>query len=184
VIPLVFAVFFASGFAALLYQVIWQRVLVIFSGADVYAATLIVAAFMAGLGLGSLGGGYLADRVDRLRSVKLFGLAELLIALFGFFSTTLYYDVLYQRFGHLPIPAVVLGLILFLSLLWPTLLMGASLPGARVVDRRRDRGAGSTSAQGFPRTAACRLGRRRGHSHCDGSGGRERLVAARLLCRI
>ena len=36
------AVFFASGFAALLYQVIWQRLLVIFSGADVYSATLIV----------------------------------------------------------------------------------------------------------------------------------------------
>ena len=40
-IAIVLAVFFASGFAALLYQVIWQRVLVMFSGADVYAATLI-----------------------------------------------------------------------------------------------------------------------------------------------
>ena len=48
-----FIVFFVSGFAALLYQVIWQRLLVFFSGADVYAVTLIVTTFMAGLGLGS-----------------------------------------------------------------------------------------------------------------------------------
>jgi hypothetical protein len=40
------ATFFASGFAALLYQVIWQRVLVTFSGTDVHAATIVVAAFM------------------------------------------------------------------------------------------------------------------------------------------
>jgi spermidine synthase len=47
-----FIVFFVSGFAALLYQVIWQRLLVFFSGADVYSVTLIVTTFMAGLGLG------------------------------------------------------------------------------------------------------------------------------------
>ena len=44
-----FTVFFASGFAALSYQVIWQRLLLFFSGADVYSVTLIVTAFMAGL---------------------------------------------------------------------------------------------------------------------------------------
>src|SRR5260370_8564837 len=43
-----FIVFFVSGFAALLYQVIWQRLLVFFSGADVYAVTMIVTTFMAG----------------------------------------------------------------------------------------------------------------------------------------
>jgi spermidine synthase len=31
----VLAAFFASGFAALLYQIVWQRMLGIFSGADV-----------------------------------------------------------------------------------------------------------------------------------------------------
>ena len=50
-----------SGFAALLYQIVWQRMLVFFSGADVYASTIIVAAFMAGLGIGSLTGGVVAD---------------------------------------------------------------------------------------------------------------------------
>ena len=32
-------VFFASGFAALLYQVVWQRMLALFSGADVFSVT-------------------------------------------------------------------------------------------------------------------------------------------------
>ena len=49
------AIFFTSGFAALVYQVVWQRMLVLFSGADVHSATIVVAAFMAGLGCGSVG---------------------------------------------------------------------------------------------------------------------------------
>src|SRR5262245_13663907 len=64
--------FFASGFTALLYQVIWQRLLTIFSGADLYSTTMIVSAFMAGLGCGSLAGGYLADRVPRHARIALF----------------------------------------------------------------------------------------------------------------
>ena len=55
--------FFVSGFAALLYQVIWQRLLVIFLGADIYSITIIVGAFMAGLGIGNLAGGHIADRL-------------------------------------------------------------------------------------------------------------------------
>jgi uncharacterized membrane protein len=47
-LPLTLIVFFLSGFAALLYQVIWQRMLAIFSGADIYSATIIVAASWAG----------------------------------------------------------------------------------------------------------------------------------------
>ena len=45
-------VFFLSGFAALTYQVVWQRLLIVFAGGDVHAVTLIVTAYMAGLGLG------------------------------------------------------------------------------------------------------------------------------------
>ena len=38
---------------------IWQRLLVVFSGADVYSATIVVVAFMLGLGCGSLCGGFM-----------------------------------------------------------------------------------------------------------------------------
>lgn len=126
VLPLV--VFFLSGFAALLYQVIWQRLLVVFSGADVFSVTVIVAAFMGGLGAGSLLGGHVADRLGPRRCLLAFASAELLIGVFGLVSKTLYYDVLYVRFSHLAASRVVAAVVLFATLLLPTFLMGLSLP--------------------------------------------------------
>jgi predicted membrane-bound spermidine synthase len=120
--------FFLSGFAALLYQITWQRLLAIFSGADVYSATMVVAAFMAGLGCGSLAGGHLADRLSHTGGLLAFAVAEAAIALFGFQSKTIFYDVVYGRFAAVADDPVLTGTILFLTLLWPTALMGASLP--------------------------------------------------------
>lgn len=122
------AIFFVSGATALVYQVAWQRMLVIFSGADIHAATIVVAAFMAGLGCGSLGGGQMADRVSRRTSLALFAAAELAVAGFGLVSHTLFYDVLYERLGQLQIGLSATAVVLLFALLWPTFFMGASLP--------------------------------------------------------
>jgi predicted membrane-bound spermidine synthase len=127
-LPIALLLFFMSGFAALLYQVIWQRLLTIFSGVDLYSATIIVAAFMAGLGFGSLVGGHLADRLGPRASVWAFAVAELLIGLFGVISKPLYYDVLYVQFPHLAGSPGTAAAILFAALLWPTFCMGLSLP--------------------------------------------------------
>lgn len=122
------AAFFLSGFAALLYQVAWQRMLVIFSGADVYSATMVIAAFMAGLGCGSLAGGYVADRLSRFAALLAFALAEAAIAVFGLTSKTLFYDVLYGQFADLAARPLLAAPLLFAVLVVPTCLMGASLP--------------------------------------------------------
>jgi predicted membrane-bound spermidine synthase len=144
---IVFVLFFTSGFAALLYQVIWQRVLALFSGADVYSVTIIVAAFMAGLGCGSLVGGHVADRVGPGRRVLIFALAELAVAAFAFVSLSFYHDVLYERFGHLAGSPATLALLLFVSLLWPTFFMGMSLPLlARALTRRVEGSADTVGA--------------------------------------
>src|SRR5258705_7392864 len=141
-LPLSATIFFTSGFAALLYQVIWQRLLVLFSGADLYSVTIIVAAFMGGMGAGHLAGGQLADRITARAALLFFALAECAIAVFGFFSRALYYDVLYGRLGDLHVPAPALAALLFLSLLWPTFFMGASLPLlARALADRIERAA-------------------------------------------
>ncbi len=141
-IPLCSAAFFASGVAALLYQVIWQRMLVIFSGADLYSVTIIVAAFMGGLGAGNLAGGHVADRISARTGLLLFAVAELAVALFGFFSVALYYGFLYVRLGGVQIPAPLLAAVLFVSLLWPTFFMGASLPLlARALSQRIEKAA-------------------------------------------
>src|SRR5712675_523001 len=54
--------FFVSGFPALLYQIVWQRALFTLYGVNIESVTMVVTAFMLGLGLGSLAGGRLSER--------------------------------------------------------------------------------------------------------------------------
>ncbi len=54
--------FFCSGFPALIYQLTWQRALVLIFGVNIESVTIVVTAFMLGLGLGSLAGGALSKR--------------------------------------------------------------------------------------------------------------------------
>jgi spermidine synthase len=120
--------FLLSGTAALVYQVAWQRLLALHSGVGLYSVTLIVAAFMAGLGLGSLVGGRLSAKVGATGALRAFALLELAIGAFGMASCWIYYDWLYPRAVHLPSPSWSGGLLHFAALLPPTLLMGMSLP--------------------------------------------------------
>jgi predicted membrane-bound spermidine synthase len=114
----------------------------LFSGTDVHSATIVIAAFMAGLGLGSLAGGSIADRVSRTASVALFAAAELAVGLFGLGSTTLFYGVLYERVGQFGLGTTSTAAVLFAALLWPTFFMGISLPLlARAVTRSLDQAA-------------------------------------------
>src|SRR5687767_8335557 len=122
------AIFFASGFAALVYQTVWQRLLAFFGGADLRSVTIIVSAYMAGLGLGSLAGGHLADRSSVRGRFVLFAACELAVAAYGFLSVWLYYDFLSVRLGPLGLSPALSAALIFLTLLWPTFFMGMSLP--------------------------------------------------------
>lgn len=62
VLPLAFLV---SGCAALVYQVLWTRWMSLVIGSTTFAVSAVLAAFMAGLALGSRIFGRLADRVRR-----------------------------------------------------------------------------------------------------------------------
>ena len=64
-------IFFLSGFASLIYQVVWQRLLTLHYGVGSIAITLIVSVYMFGLGVGALIGGYLAERYQT-KSVVVF----------------------------------------------------------------------------------------------------------------
>ena len=70
---LVLAAFFLSGVSALTYQVTWQRLLYAQFGVDLQSITIIVSCFMLGLGVGSLVGGWLADRLPS-KALRTFGL--------------------------------------------------------------------------------------------------------------
>ena len=92
---------FLSGLAALLYQVIWHRLLVLLTGADAASTTMILTGFMAGLGLGSLVGGRLADRLERRHCLRAFAAAELLVGAFGLGDPNTH--------DHMDIAAIIAG---------------------------------------------------------------------------
>lgn len=127
VITLTFAVF-VTGFAALLYQVTWQRMLGLFSGSDVRSVTIVASAFLAGLGVGSLTGSFFADRLGSRRAIQVFSFCQLAIGIFAFLSRFLYYNLLFLEWGELVESPAVLLIIVFISLLLPTTLMGLSMP--------------------------------------------------------
>jgi predicted membrane-bound spermidine synthase len=120
--------FLLSGAAAIVFEVAWQRLLVLPSGIGTFSVSVVVAAFMAGLGIGSLLGGLLSVRLEPRAALRGFALVELGVAGFACASPFLYYDILYLRaswlYGSLPLTAIAH----FLSLLVPTTLMGMSLP--------------------------------------------------------
>ena len=125
---LLLVVFFFSGFAALLYQVVWQRWLIFYTGISTVSISLIISAFMAGLGLGYLAGGWIADRCSDNKSIRFFVLAEIGIGGFALVSKYLIYDLLYTTGILHTTSHSQTYLVLFLVLLVPTFFMGLSLP--------------------------------------------------------
>jgi predicted membrane-bound spermidine synthase len=120
-VPLVFC---TTGFAALLYQVVWQRVLYSTFGVNVEAVTTIVTAFLAGLGVGSLAGGRLA-RGPNHKILLFCGLIEIAIGIFGVWSLSFF-----RWIGNLTLglPVIPRGVTMALVVMFPTTLMGATLP--------------------------------------------------------
>jgi spermidine synthase len=118
--------FFISGISSIVYQVVWQRYLTFSFGSDTLSTTIIVSIFMLGLGFGSYLGGKLSDGLDDLKRLRLYVLIEIIIALFGVFSTYFLYDILYQKFSTASLLFSVL--LSFIFLIPPTVAMGSTLP--------------------------------------------------------
>jgi spermidine synthase len=126
---------FASGAAGLVYQVAWVRLLGLAFGVTIYAISTVLAAFMAGLAIGSLVGGRRADSATR--PLRLYGCVELAVgatALLTPWAFRLLQDV-YAGAAQVVDPSqapLVAGslraALAFVVLLVPTALMGATLP--------------------------------------------------------
>jgi spermidine synthase len=122
-----YVVFVITGFTALTLQVVWQRVIALHSGVDLVSFTTVVAAFLAGLGLGNLVGGWLADRLGSRTALLAFSASNLVIGLFAMGSIWLLYDV-YQQQAEALTSAPSKFAFNFALVLVPTTLMGLSLP--------------------------------------------------------
>ncbi len=81
---IVYACFFVSGFAALIYQLSWQRLLLRILGSTLPAVSIVLSVFMTGLALGCFACG---KSVDRIRNPLIwYGLIELVVGIFGALS--------------------------------------------------------------------------------------------------
>ena len=130
---LLLVLFFCSGACGLIYQVLWLRLLSLVFGVTVYAASTVLAAFMAGLALGSALAGRLVTRTKR--PLLIFGVAEILVGLSAL-ATPLALSgasAVYQRIHQInpdslaALTAARLA-VSFAVLLVPTVLMGLTLP--------------------------------------------------------
>ena len=74
----VYIVIALSGFTALAAEVVWTRLLSLLFGATVYAFSLILAVFLAGLGLGTSAGSAMARRAAHPRAAL--GVCQLLLS--------------------------------------------------------------------------------------------------------
>ncbi|GIW08322.1 MAG: spermidine synthase [Dehalococcoidia bacterium] len=122
-----------TGASGLMYQVVWFRVLGLVFGVTVHATSAVLAAFMAGLAIGSL----LAARVtDRLKNPLLaYGLVELAIGVLGLLSLPalgllqpIYRALALQLPDSLLLVTSVRFALAFAIMLLPTTLMGVTLP--------------------------------------------------------
>jgi len=107
----------------LIYQTVWVRLLEIYFGVTLTAVTLIVSAYMAGLGLGSALGGRIASKSKN--AILLYGLIEAGIGVFGILSPYLINWIGQNTAGS---PYALVFFLSFVLLLIPTLLMGMTLP--------------------------------------------------------
>ena len=122
---MILVLFFLSGFTALLYEVVWERLLHVVFGLSTYAVTVVTAAFMLGLALGYLAGQ--SRRLSRYHPFVVYGLAEGLIGVFAliFPFVLKMIDVVYVASGGSFALQIVLTL---LALALPATLMGLTLP--------------------------------------------------------
>ena len=116
--------FFFSGFPALIYQLTWQRELFRIFGVNSESVTIVVTAFMLGLGLGSLAGGWVSKRPG-ISLLPFLAAIELMTAAFGVVSLSVFEQV-GAFIVNWPLPAM--AAVNLLLVIIPTLLMGATLP--------------------------------------------------------
>ena len=78
--PWFYAFFFASGFASLVYEVVWLRMAMAQFGVTSARTSIVLTVFMAGVALGGWGSGRLARHL-RWSALRVYGVLELLIGL-------------------------------------------------------------------------------------------------------
>lgn len=133
IIATIYACFFFSGAAALIYEIVWQRMLTLVFGVSSWSITAVLTAFMAGLALGSWCMGRVADRSSN--PVRTYAFIEFSIAL-GALAVSFAIDPLmsvYVQIAHALEPGflgshLIRFALAFVIFLVPSTLLGATMP--------------------------------------------------------
>lgn len=126
--------FFFSGAAGLIYEVLWMRKLSLFFGSDIYSSSITLSVFMGGLALGGYIASYFVDRIKY--QIAYYAILEILIGIYAVFFGKLlvFFDpfialVYKESFVSFPIfyqlGRIAIAIIL---LVIPTTMMGSTLP--------------------------------------------------------
>jgi spermidine synthase len=143
--PIVYFLFFISGITALVYEIVWTRMLTLVFGHTVFSVSIVLAAFMAGLGLGSYLFGYAVDRLPETNgspsagkvptALLIYGWVEILIFASGALLSLLFanFSGIYASFHSFipespPLQNLIKLVFAFGMMLIPTTFMGATLP--------------------------------------------------------
>jgi len=144
---LVLVLFFLSGAAGLVYQVVWTRKLVLLFGTTAYAVSTVLSVFFLGLGLGSLWGGRIADRSPN--PLRVYAIFEVLIGAWAVLfivgidrGESLVAGALQAMAATRAGGVALRALLAAAFLLVPVTLMGATLPLLSKTIGRSDRTRG------------------------------------------
>jgi spermidine synthase len=139
------AALFLSGLAALSYEILWSRLLGLVLGSSIYAFTLILAIYLAGLALGAWAwatwGGKRSVGPGTLALLQA-GIAFFALLTFPLVNTMPYWVARFLPGLHSSFLAVqgFYALLIAVLLLAATVLMGATIPAGIQMVTRSDRG--------------------------------------------
>ncbi len=125
--------FFFSGVAGLIYEVVWNRMLMLVFGSTVFATSTVLTAFMAGMAIGSFFFGRFADQ--RKDNLNIYAYLEAGIGIFAIFlpfilsATDNLYIILHRNLqSNFYLLSFIRFILCFIILIIPTTLMGGTLP--------------------------------------------------------
>lgn len=133
-IKTIYFLFFLSGAAGLVYEVVWGRLLVLVFGSTTNSFVAVISAFLGGLALGSYLFGKYADSFSQKKLIKVYSLLEIGVGASAIATLVLIPALknFYKLFSDgSEVTTSLLFTKFFLSiviLLAPTILMGATLP--------------------------------------------------------
>ena len=153
--PVVLCFFIGSGFAALVYEIVWFQLLELVIGSTAVSLAVLLGTFMGGMCLGSLAFARLVP--TSLHPLKVYAAIEFGV---GVIAVAVLYLLpaaadLYAGIGAQGAAGIAARALLCAAfLLAPTVLMGATLPCAARFLERTPRGVSATRRAASERVAA------------------------------